>query len=117
MGVGVVGVMGSGTVCGEGDLGWGGALDSAVTGCDVVSGGGEASDGSGAKVFSLTGVEGSRMRWSLCLDRCDWSHWQKGRSSRQQQFRPPCLMGEQLHLSWPFHARRCDSRVGVGPVH
>jgi hypothetical protein len=36
----------------------GGALDSAATGCDVVNGGGEASDGGAAKVISSTGVEG-----------------------------------------------------------
>ena len=36
----------------------GGALGSAVMGCDVVNGGGEASEGGGPKIISLTGVEG-----------------------------------------------------------
>ena len=36
----------------------GGALGSAVTGCDVVNGGGEASDNGAAKVILSTGVEG-----------------------------------------------------------
>ena len=60
MGVGVVGVMGSGTVCEEGGGRgpWmGGALGSTVTECDVVNGGGEAPDGA-IKVISSTGVEG-----------------------------------------------------------
>ena len=36
----------------------GGASGSAVTGCDVVNGGGEASDNGAAKVILSTGVEG-----------------------------------------------------------
>ena len=60
----------------------GGALGSAVTGCDVVNGGGEASDNGAAKVILSTGVEGesdpSRIHWALrCLDRRHRSHWQK----------------------------------------
>ena len=60
--VGVVGVMGSGTVCGKGGGRWswvGSAVGSAAaTGWEVVCGNGEASDGGVAKVISSTGVEG-----------------------------------------------------------
>ena len=60
-GVGVVGVVGSGTVCGEGGGRWswvGGAVGSAAaTGWEVVCGDGEASDGDVANVISSTGVE------------------------------------------------------------
>ena len=62
MSVGVVGVMGSGTVCGKGGGRWswvGGAVDSAAAmGWEVVCGDKEASDGGVAKVISSTGVEG-----------------------------------------------------------
>lgn len=59
-GFGVVGVMGSGMVCGEGGGrgSWmGGTLSSAAAGCDVVNSGGE--NVSAAKVISSTGVEES----------------------------------------------------------
>ena len=57
----------------------GGALDSAVTGCGVVNGGGEGLHGDVGKVIPSTSAEGSGMDWALiCLDRCDYSHWQKG---------------------------------------
>jgi hypothetical protein len=36
----------------------GGTLDSAVTGCDIVSGGGEASNDGAAKAISSMGIEG-----------------------------------------------------------
>ena len=36
----------------------GGALSSAVTGCDIVNGGEEASDGGAVMVVSSTGVDG-----------------------------------------------------------
>ena len=57
----------------------GGALGSAVTGCDVVNGGGKASDGGGPKIISLRGValRGNRMCCTpLCPDRRDCSYWQ-----------------------------------------
>jgi hypothetical protein len=60
MGIDVVGVKESGTECGEGGgkrACMSGALSSAVTGCDVVNGGGEASDDGAAKVISSIGVE------------------------------------------------------------
>lgn len=59
---GVVGVMGSGIVCGEGGGrgSWmGSTLDSAATGCDVVNGSEKASDVGAAKVISSMGVKES----------------------------------------------------------
>ena len=80
----------------------GGALGWVVMGCDVVNGGGEASDGGGPKITSSTGVEGNRMHCTvLCPDRCDRSNWQKAPGCLKRQFRFACLMGEQLYQSWP----------------
>ena len=71
----------------------GGALGSAVTGCDIVNGGGKASDGGEPKVFSLRGIgpRGNRHRTLLCPDRCDRSYWQKAPRSLEQQFRFACV--------------------------